>query len=42
MSLFATVHVGRVTDAHFDGTVRNVGGVRRATTVVGERSVFVG
>jgi hypothetical protein len=41
MSLFATVYVGRVTDAHFDGVVRNVGGVRRAITVVGERSVSI-
>jgi hypothetical protein len=40
MSLFATVYVGRVTDAHFDGVVRNVGGVRRAITVVGQRLLF--
>ena len=41
MSLFATVHVGRVTDAHFDGVDRNVCGIRRAITVVGERALFV-
>ena len=41
MSLFATVYVGRVTDAHFDGVVRSVGGVGGTIAVMGQWSMFV-